>query len=148
MSDSETTIIPVLKPRQNFNRDRKINTLLQYQVRHLLDVEHKQLTASHRTGTTLNPTPMSEKEFDKYLKSWTEGQAAKYIEQMTAKLHEIHPSREEQTQTMAVAKQVSPATKRAKNKVQAKARHEKKSSSKKTSKAKSNAKPKSKSRST
>src|SRR6516162_4971046 len=131
MSDSETTIIPVLKPRQNFNRDRKINTLLQYQVRHLLDVEHKQLTASHRTGTTLNPTPMSEKELDKYLKSWTEGRAAKYIEQMTVKLHEIHPAREEQTQTMAGAKRVSRATRRAKKKVQAKAQHSRKSGSKK-----------------
>jgi hypothetical protein len=148
MNDSEPTIIPVLKPRGKFNRDRKINTLLQYQVRHLLDIEHKQLTASHRTGTTLDPTPMSDKELDKYLKSWTEGRAAKYIEQMTVKLHEIHPAREEQTQTMAGAKRVSRATRRAKKKVQAKAQHSRKSGSKKNSKAKSNARPKSKSRST
>ena len=90
MSDSEPMIIPIPRPEAGFDKDRPINTLLQSQVRHFLDVEHKQLIPSHRTGDTKDLTPMSEEEIQKYLQSWTEGKAAKYIQKMTAKLHEIN----------------------------------------------------------
>jgi hypothetical protein len=90
MSESESMIIPVPKPETKVNKDRKINTLLQAQVRHLLDVEHKQMIARDRTGETKDLTPMSQQEIDEYLQSWTEGQAAAYIRKMTTKLHEIN----------------------------------------------------------
>ena len=90
MSDSEPMIIPVPKPEAKINKDRPINTLLQSQVRHLLEVEHQHLIAPHRTGETMDLTPMSEEAIQKYLQSWTEGQAARYIRKMTAKLHELN----------------------------------------------------------
>ncbi len=90
MSESEPMIVPVPKPETKVNKDRKINTLLQAQVRHLLDIEHKQMIARDRTGDTKDLTPMSQNEIDEYLQSWTEGQAAAYIRKMTTKLHEIN----------------------------------------------------------
>lgn len=90
MSDSEPMIIPVPKPEAKINRDRPINTLLQSQVRHLLEVEHQHLIAPFRTGETKDLTPMSEEEIQKYLQSWTEGQAARYIRKMTVTLHQIN----------------------------------------------------------
>jgi hypothetical protein len=89
MSDSEPMIIPIPRPETGIDKNRPINTLLQWQIRHFLDIEHKQLIASHRTGETKDLTPMSEQEIQEYLKSWTEGQAAEYIQKMTAKLHEL-----------------------------------------------------------
>jgi len=145
MRAPEITIIPIPKPYSKFNRDRKINTLLQYQVRHLLDIEHKQLTASHRTGWTQNPSPMSEQELNEYLGTWTEGQAAKYIQQMTAKLHELRAAQEGPPQPMVVRK-LKPKTKgkskaSAKSKSQAKPKAKILSNSK--TKLKSKTKPKS-----
>jgi len=90
MSDNEFMIIPIARPQTKIDKNRPINTLLQSQVRHFLDVEHKQLIPFHRTGETRDLTPMSEEEIQKYLQSWTEGQAAAYIRKMTTKLHEIN----------------------------------------------------------
>jgi hypothetical protein len=90
MSDNEFMIIPIARPQTKIDKNRPINTLLQAQVRHLLDVEHKQMIARDRTGETKDLTPMSQQQMDEYLQSWTEGQAAAYIQKMTTKLHEIN----------------------------------------------------------
>jgi hypothetical protein len=90
MSDNEYMIIPIAKPQTKIDKNRPINLLLQAQVRHLLEIEHRQLPPFQRTGETEDLSPMSKDQMDEYLKSWTEGRAADYIGKMTAKLHEIN----------------------------------------------------------
>jgi len=69
-------IVPVPKPQGKAKKDRPINTLLEYQVRRFLEIEQRHIP-KHRTGLMVDPAKM------------TEGEAAKYIKRMTAKLHEL-----------------------------------------------------------
>ena len=71
-----SVIVSVPKPKGKVNKDRPINTLLEYQVRHFIEVEKSHIPV-HRTGLAVDPANM------------TEGEAAKYIKRMTAKLHEL-----------------------------------------------------------
>jgi len=71
-----SVIVPVPKPQGKANQGRRINTLLEHQVKRLLEIEQKHIPA-HRTGLTIDPAKM------------TEGEAAGYIKSMTAKLHEL-----------------------------------------------------------
>ena len=71
-------IVRVPKPAGKINKDRPINTLLEHQVRRLRETELRHIPR-HRTGLAVDPSKM------------TEGEAANYIRQMTAKIHELGP---------------------------------------------------------
>ena len=76
MTDSNTIVIPVPKPAGKPNKARKINTLLEHQVKRLREIEQAHIP-THQTGLPVDPQNM------------TEGEAAEYIRRMTAKLHEL-----------------------------------------------------------
>jgi hypothetical protein len=73
--------IDIPKPAAKPNKSRPINTLLQYQIKRLWEVEQLHVPA-HRTGISIDPEKLHE---------LTEGQAAEYIRRMTAKLRELGP---------------------------------------------------------
>lgn len=76
--DSDAQVIVVPKPAGTHNKHRKINTLLEHQVKRLMEIEQRHIPA-HQTGLTGDPSKM------------TEAQAAEYIKAMTRKLHELGP---------------------------------------------------------
>jgi hypothetical protein len=79
MTDGNAIVIPVPKPAGKANKARKVNTLLEHQVRRLWEIEQRHIP-DHKTGLTVkNPEEN------------TEGEAAEYIRRMTAKLHELGP---------------------------------------------------------
>jgi hypothetical protein len=76
MTNGTPQVIPVPKPAGRPNKARKINTLLEHQVRRLREIERGHVPM-HQTGLAVDPQNM------------TEGEAAEYIRRMTAKLHEL-----------------------------------------------------------
>lgn len=80
--DNDVQVIAVPKPAGNANKHRKINTLLEHQVRRLWEIEQRHIPAHQTAGLPVHPTKMAE---------MTEAQAAEYIKGMTAKLHELGP---------------------------------------------------------
>lgn len=95
MTDGEKIVISVPKPAGKPNKARKINTLLEHQVKRLREIELGHIP-THRTGLPIDPQNM------------TEGEAAAYIRRMTAKLHELGP-RPKRTRKPARARR-KPAT--------------------------------------
>ncbi len=72
------TVIHVPRPdaKSTMNPDRPVNTLLKAQIQHLHDAEMN-LPFRHRTDIYINAIK-------------TEGEAAEYIRQVTAAIHEAH----------------------------------------------------------
>jgi hypothetical protein len=85
--------IDVPKPAAKPRKDRPINTLLQYQVKRLWEVEQRHVPA-HRSGISIDPERLHE---------MTEGQAAEYIRKVTAKLHELGPKPKRQSKRKAAS---------------------------------------------
>lgn len=90
--------IDVPKPAAKPNKSRTINTLLQYQVKRLWEIEQLHVPA-HRSGMSVDPQRLHE---------MTEGQAAKYIRKMTAKLHQLGPKPKKQRTRKAAVPPQSP----------------------------------------
>ena len=74
--EDDVQVIAVPKPAAKPNKNRPINTLLKHQVMRLMDIERRHIP-DHRSGTVVD------------LQNMTEGQAAEYIRQVTAKLHQL-----------------------------------------------------------
>jgi hypothetical protein len=74
--DGNVQVIVVPKPAGKVNKDRKINTLLEHQVKRLREIEQRHIP-SHQTGLAVDPAKM------------TEGEAAEFIKRMTTKLREL-----------------------------------------------------------
>lgn len=70
-------IINVPKPPKNaFNKNRKLSTLLAWQLEHVQEAEFR-LPVGHTTDVYVNAIQ-------------TEGEAADYIRRVTEKVHELH----------------------------------------------------------
>jgi hypothetical protein len=78
MRSDEMTLIHVPKPdvKSAMNPDRPVNALLKAQIRHLHDAE-RNLPLRHRTDIYINAIK-------------TEGEAAKYMRQVTEAIHAAH----------------------------------------------------------
>ena len=94
MTDGNPQVILVPKPAGKPNKARKINTLLEHQVRRLWEIEQRHIPL-HQTGLPVDPQNM------------TEGEAAEYIRRMTAKLHELGP-KPKRTRKRAAKPKASP----------------------------------------
>lgn len=83
-------------PKSAYNHGRFVSSLLEHQIKHFNEVEKRLAKPGERV------TDISE------LKTWTELQASKYLQKMTARLHPQGAEKPKKAQ----AKKVRPAAKR------------------------------------